>query len=171
MLQYLRDKLNKAEMSHGEKPMEMRLFQTICLLTTVLSLFVILPQKLFQNLPMLMYVAILIFGIGAYLLYRQACRGRCHYISFYLLLLLVINITWFLSGGSHGSVAFYLFSLLTYTTVMFRGRTRLVLLGVSTANGLALYILEYYFPGWVTPLITVEGRLVNVNISSGNGRT
>jgi hypothetical protein len=142
--------------------MEMRLFQTVALLAVILPLFVIIPANFYQGLPLLENVAVFLFGIGSCILYFMARRGRAYFRVQLVLIVSVLNCVWFLNAASHGSVIFYFFSASVYTMVFFRGKQRLLLLGLLLLNGAMLICAERVVPGWVTHFRSDTDRLIDL---------
>ena len=149
----------------AEPRMELLLFRTLCVTAALLSFFVLMPSNYLHNLSPLVNLVLLCFGVGAFLLYRQACRGRYRLVAFFFLTLLVLNVTWFANGGSRGSVVFYFFSVFTYCLIFFRGRRRWLLLGTAVVSGIGLLQAERLFPGWVTAYQSDGDRLADLTVS------
>ncbi|WP_243305130.1 hypothetical protein [Geothrix oryzisoli] len=131
--------------------LEIRLFRKVCLLTAGLSLFIVLPVNLLQDLPLGLDLAVAAFGIVAYALYRASLNGRHAMKTFCVLLGLLLNFSWFMNAGSQGSVGMFLFAGAMVLNIFFRGLTRWLGMAVFIVNGLALLWLERVYPKLVVP--------------------
>jgi|GEM_PF-5508842 len=142
--------------------MDVRLFRLVCLTVAILCLFLILPTNLLQDLPVALNMTILAFGLLLLYFYRASCRGRHHIKTFYALTLLVLNLGWFMNGGTLGSASYYFFAALLYPLTFFRGPTRWVAFLLLVADNSALPVVEYYFPSLVIPFNTPQDRLIDL---------
>jgi hypothetical protein len=146
-----------------------RLFRTVCLLATALALLVIEPVNLLQSVPVYVHAATVAFGTIGILLCREALRGRYHYRTFFALVLLTFNWTWFLDAGADGSIALVLFAGAFYAVLFFTGKERILALALFFADGFALYLLGFLRPQWVTGFASPEGLLLDRLIGFGIG--
>ncbi|QEM68805.1 hypothetical protein FO488_11975 [Geobacter sp. FeAm09] len=143
-------------------PMEVRLFRLVSLAVALLSLLLILPTNILLNLPAAQNMIILVFGLLLLYFYRASCRGR-HYIkSLYALTILVLNLTWFMNGGTLGSISYYFFAALLYPLTFFRGPRRWTMFLLLVLNASALPVVEYCFPSLVIPFTTPQDRLIDL---------
>jgi len=142
--------------------MEVRLFRLVCLTVALLCLVLILPTNLLQDLPIAVNMTILAYGLLLLYFYRASCRGRHHIKSFYALTLLVLNVGWFMNGGTLGSAGYYFFAALLYPLTFFRGPARWIMFLVLMADNSALPVVEYYFPSLVIPFHTPQDRLIDL---------
>jgi len=138
--------------------MEIRLFRKVCLVAACLSLFVVLPANWLQSLPASLNLAVLVFGLLSYALYRASLLGVHAMKTFCGLLALLLNFSWFMNAGSHGSIGMFLFSGVMVLNIFFRGRTRWLLMTAFLANGLVLLWLEQAFPKLVVPYSHTSDR-------------
>ncbi|KAA0888391.1 hypothetical protein ET418_16230 [Oryzomonas rubra] len=105
---------------------------------------------------------IFVFGLLLLYFYRSSCRGR-HYIkSLYALTILVLNLTWFMNGGTLGSISYYFLAALLYPLTFFRGPGRWTMFLLLVVNTSALPIVEYYFPSLIIPFKTPQDRLIDL---------
>lgn len=145
-----------------DSEMEYSLFRMLCLLGSFMSLFVVIPSNVFQNIPFLVNILVAMFGGVTYILYRRSVAGSHHVTLLLLLLVLLLDSTWFPNGGSLGSVQYYFFCTFMYPMVFYRGKSRLLLLTFVVANGLVMILLEHLFPGLITPFRTSFDRTVDL---------
>ncbi len=145
-----------------EADLEMRLYRMLTLAAALLSFLVIIPTNLVQNTSPYVNLAVLIFGCAAALLYLASHRSRIFPKLFFLLMLLTLNVTWFLNGGSQGSVGFYFFSAVTYPLIFFRGRARWSLLLLFIVDGVLLLTTDFRFPEYIIPLASPTDRLIDL---------
>jgi len=158
LLNNLWDKVSIAQ----EPLMEMRLYRFLCLAATLLCIFVVVPVNSFQNISPYVNLAVLIFGMATYFLYRSSRMGRNHIVTLYFLVILVQYAAWFLCGASQGSASYFFFVTFMYSLIFFRGKVRWLMLGLSLANGIALICLERFFPAFVISFSNPLDRLVDL---------
>ena len=142
--------------------LQVRLFRLICLTVGTLCLAVVLPVNLLQHLPVQVNVADVVLGLFALFCYRESGRGRNHIISFLIVLVLLMDPTWFANGGSQGSITYYFFPALLFPMVLCRGKTRWLLSALLVANVVGLLLLEYYFPALVIPFQRPTDKLLDL---------
>ena len=142
--------------------LRVRIFRLICALAAGLCLLVVAPLNLMQTLPWGVHLANGALGLAGGICYWQSCRGR-HFIgSFFVLLVAVLDLVWFLNAGSDGSVTHYFYPVMLFVITLFQGRSRwMIALGLWLNVGL-LYVLEHFFPSWVTPFPGVLDHLVDL---------
>jgi two-component system cell cycle sensor histidine kinase/response regulator CckA len=142
--------------------LRVRIFRLICALTAVLCLAVVAPLNLVQNLHWVVHVTNLFLGLLGAFCYWQSCAGR-HLVGLYLLLLvLLLDVVWFWNAGSDGSVTHFYYPVMLFVVALFRGRTRLVLAVGLWLNVSLLFILEHFYPSWVTPFQHPADRLIDL---------
>ncbi|WP_026840802.1 sensor histidine kinase [Citrifermentans bremense] len=129
--------------------MEMPLFRLLCLLATATSFLVIVPTNYLHHRPAEINAAVICFGLGTLWLFRRACLGKHHLKTFFFLLLFLLNLVWFPSGGTSGSSGYFFYCLFLYAPIFYRGKTRWLLLVLAVADALALLAAEIAFPGSV----------------------
>ena len=140
-------------------PLRLKLYQLMCLTTCVLCLLVILPSNALINLPWMINLVIVFFGVFSGACVFASWRGRHLVLPFFLVLLVVIDLVWFLNAGSEGSLTYYFFPALLYPMVMSRGWRRWSLAAVIIINACALLLIEHYRPGLVIPFANRVDRL------------
>lgn len=142
--------------------MELRLFKLLCVVATLLVFLVILPVNYLLHLSPGISLAVGFLGLSTIFFFLEARRGRYHVASFFLLLMLNLNLTWFANGGSQESIIFYFFAAFVYVLVFFRGGLRWLLLSLAIANGAGLLAVEPYFLQWIVPYASTEHRLADL---------
>ena len=143
-------------------PLQVRLYRMVCLVTGLLCLLVILPANLFQNLPVWVNLANSTAGIFGCFMLWQSRRGRHHFVTFFLGLILILDTIWFINGGTSGSVPYYFFALVLYPVVIFRGRVRWGLIALLACNVCALLFAEYHDPSLAQPFRQVSDRYIDL---------
>lgn len=132
-------------------PMEIGLFRKTCLATAFLSLFIVIPANYLQGLPLRLNLALLIFSVLAYVLYRASMRGVHAMNTFVGLVVLLLDFSWFMNAGSYGSIGMFMFSGVLVLNIFFQNLIRWLYLVAFILNGLALLWLERVFPALVVP--------------------
>src|SRR6478736_4405945 len=142
--------------------LRVRIFRLICALAAVLSLGVIAPLNAVQHLPWVVHVSNLTLGLLGAFCYWQSRAGR-HFITlFFILLILLLDAVWFWNAGSDGSVTHFFYPVMLFVIALFTGWSRWALaVGVWLNVGL-LFILEHFYPAWVTPFHGREDRLLDI---------
>ena len=100
--------------------METHLFRLISLTISILCLFLILPANLLQDLSPYMNLGIFFYGLVAAYLYRCSCHGSYFIKSLYGITLLLLNIIWFLNGGTASSISYFFFAAVLYPLIFFQ---------------------------------------------------
>ena len=142
--------------------LEQRFFQGLCLLSGVLSLFVVIPVNHFQHLNPWVNVGVMVFGVLSLGLAWLAWKG--HYLKSTLLILFIacLDLLWFPNGGSHGSIGLYFFIAALYLVLYFDGAVRYLGIGLVLANILALQVAEFVHPQWLQPFHSETDRLLDL---------
>ncbi|AOS46178.1 Wide host range VirA protein [Lacunisphaera limnophila] len=148
--------------SDGATLLRIRIFQLTCGLTAVLCLLVVAPLNALQNLPWGVHLGNVVLGLAGAICYWRSRRGRHHFALFLFVLVVLLDVIWFLNAGSDGSVTHYFYPVMLFVITLFTGWTRWVLaVGVWVNVGL-LFVLEQRFPHWVTPFQNRLDRLVDL---------
>jgi len=156
------EKLWRWVMHDQDVSVEIRLFRLITLTVFLLCAFVIIPTNLLQDLPPRLNQVTVLYNLAAIYLYFSSCRGR-HYIkSFYVLTILVLNVAWFLNGGSVGSIGYYIFATILYPLIFFRGLTRPLMFLLLVLDACALLLVERIYPFLVIPFRNADDRLIDL---------
>ena len=139
--------------------MQRRLFRMICMITALLSFLVILPLNYMQGLPATINLGIIVFGLLCLYLYRESLNNRDHVLTYFVTLLLLLDLIWFPNAGSSGSIIYYFAAAVIYPMAFCRGSLRWTLLFGLVANIFVLMIVEYFYPALVVPFSSPEARL------------
>ena len=153
---------SRTSWKEGDRHMELKLFRLLCLAATMLSFFVIIPADYLNHLHPAINLAVALFGVGTFLLFRESCRERCHTKVLFFLILTLLNLVWFANGGSLGSISYYFFCIFMYVPIFFRGKVRWLLLACAIADGVFLLVAELYFPQWVIPYRSSYYRIADL---------
>jgi PAS domain S-box-containing protein len=145
--------------SDMSEPLRVRLFRLMCLTTGVVCLPIVLPMNLFQHLPVWVNIADTVLGLFGLACYWASMRGRHLYLTFFLVLMVLLDSVWNLNAGSEGSITYYFFPAILYPLAILRGRTRWLLVGLVVVNACGLLVLEYFHPDWTTPFLSRTDRL------------
>ncbi len=142
--------------------LRVRIFRLICAMTAGLCLGLVAPLNALQNLPLVVHVSNIFLGLMGAFCYWQSCRGRHFIASFFIVLVLLLDAVWFYNAGSDGSVTHYYYPVMLFIIALFQGWKRRALAVGLWLNVSALFLLEHYFPRWVTPFQGTEDRLVDM---------
>jgi len=91
--------------------------------------------------------------------WRGGIRDRYYPRTLLALLMLALNVCWFVNAGSQGTTVLFLFTAAMLLTIFFRGRERWAFLGLFLADGLALIWIHHRFPAFVRPYANADARL------------
>ena len=132
--------------SDVSQPLRIRLFRLMCLTTCVLCLAVVLPANYFQDLPVMVNVADALLGLFAGYCYWASARGRHYLLTFFAVLMVLLEPVWFLNAGSQGSIIYYYYAEILYPLALLRGRARWILTVLIIVNIVFLLLFEYAHP-------------------------
>jgi PAS domain S-box-containing protein len=142
--------------------LRVRIFRLICAMTAGLCLGLVAPLNALQNLPLVVHAANVFLGLMGVFCYWQSCRGRHFVASFFVLLVVLLDVVWFYNAGSDGSVTHYYYPVMLFIIALFQGRKRRVLALGLWLNVSGLFVLEHLHPGWVTPFQGPDDRLMDL---------
>jgi len=127
-----------------------------------LSLFVVVPANLLQNLDPLVNQAVIALGLLCFACFSAARRG--HYLpkTVFFSLMICLDLIWFANGGSQGSIGLYYFSAVLFMVVFFRGALRWVMVGIVVANVIGLHLAEWAWPQLSQPFHRPMDRLLDL---------
>jgi hypothetical protein len=148
--------------SEREPNLEIRLFQLMCLASAFLALAVVVPVNYFQDLPLVLNLVIIAFGLLSLVLYGVSLRGHHGMKTFATLVGVVLNLCWFADAGSQGSIAMFFFVGVMITNIFFRGRLRWLFLGAFVADVVLLFTLDFLHPRWAIPFATPMDRYLDL---------
>src|SRR5512136_2971011 len=89
--------------------LERHIFRLTTLIISLLSFLILIPSNLLQDIPYLASVPIALCGGVSFALYLAARKGNNHENALLVVILGTLNATWFLNGGSEGSVPYFFF--------------------------------------------------------------
>ena len=92
---------------------------------------------------------------------EESRRGRLLPVTMFVVFMTVLNATWFVNGGSQGSIVLYFFDAVLLPVIFCRGRVRALLVALLVANVVVLYWVDYQFPHWIIPFETPFDRVVD----------
>lgn len=147
-----------------DQGMEMPLFRLLCLVATAISFLVIIPTNYLHHRPAEINAAVFCFGLSMLWLFRRACLGKHHLKTFFFLLLFLLNLVWFPSGGTSGSSGYFFYCLFLYAPIFYRGKTRWLLLVLAVIDAVILLAAEIVFPGSVAYYAAAYDRTVDLAV-------
>jgi hypothetical protein len=145
--------------------LDIRLFRKVSLASAGLALGAVVPANFLQNLPIGLSLAVAAFGLLSYALYRASLRGIHAARTFCVLLLLLLDFSWFQNAGSRGTISMFMFFAVLVLMTFFKGRAGWVALAAFLANGFALLWAEHAFPRLVVPYAQEADRLSDFTTS------
>jgi PAS domain S-box-containing protein len=99
-----------------------------------------------------------VYAIILLCLYRFSSVGIHCVKTMYLLTLLLLNISWFINGGSTGSIAYFYLTAIVFPLVLFIPPLRTFMILLLVFNYTTLVLLEQRFPSLVVPFISSNDR-------------
>lgn len=146
----------------AETSMETRLFRLVTLATAILCGLLVLPINLLQDLSVYLNVTIGFFALVCTYLHQCSRSGKNHPKTFYLSALFVLNVGWFLNGGSIGSMVYFFLAAILIPLIFFRGRVRFFMSLLLVFDYLAVLAVEHRFPASVLPYKSAHDRLLDL---------
>jgi signal transduction histidine kinase/CheY-like chemotaxis protein len=142
--------------------LEEQLFQSICALSAVLSLFVLVPINYFQDLSPWVNRGILVFGLLCLGMAVAARQQRYYRKTLLVALIALLDLLWFPNGGSQGSPGLFFFAAALLLVIFLSGLARLLGLLGLVANIVGLHLAERAWPHLVHPFANELGRTVDL---------
>jgi hypothetical protein len=142
--------------------LERRLFRMLCLLTSALSIFVVIPINVFQNVPI--WPSLVAGGLGLLTLglYWLSRRGTDLPKVLFLVVTLALDGIWFVNGGSLGSVPYFLPVTFMLAMLYFAGSWRWVVMALLVLNFSGLLLIEDVLPQLIIPFASAHDRFVDL---------
>lgn len=131
--------------------LRVRIFRLVTALTAAICLVLVAPMNLLQQFPLGVHLTNILMGLLGAFFFWQSCRGRTYVLWFIIISLLLLDFVWFMNAGSRGSVTYYFLPTLLFTIGTFSGRAGWFFIIVQVLNVPGLFLLESFFPSWVTP--------------------
>jgi signal transduction histidine kinase len=147
-----------------EVELENRILRGIMLLVALLGVAAT-AQNLVLGNPLSMILvtsASAAAGTVAYLGVRVAKRWRLFAAPTFLFFDALLAVAWITQEGSHGTIGYFLFLLVAYAVVLFRGWARVFSLSLTAATVGALLATEYLFPEVLSPYPSLANRFADV---------
>ncbi|MGC4119439.1 MAG: hypothetical protein QM765_33700 [Myxococcales bacterium] len=146
----------------GSVTMEERVYRLMTLVAAFTSLCVILPTNLLQHFSPWLHVVVGAFGLANAALFVAARRGFFSHALVVALLMAALDTSYFLNGGSFGSVPMVFFLFIGLPVVFARGQARPFMFAVYLANGIGLILAGHFFPGLVLPFASADDRFLDM---------
>jgi PAS domain S-box-containing protein len=102
--------------------------------------------------------AVAVFTVMALGIYLFSLGGTHLIKTFFILMLVLLNVSWFLNGGSTGSIGYFYLSTVIIPIALFTHKTRAAMLLLIVFNYTALIFLEFRFPSLIVPFISSNDR-------------
>jgi PAS domain S-box-containing protein len=138
------------------------LFRMLCVLIAFLCIFLVIPSNMLQQVSPYLNPVVAVYSILILIIYRVSRSGKHLVKTMYLLTLLLLNISWFLNGGSTGSISYFYLTAVIFPLILFSSLTRICMLLIMILNFTALIIIEQNFPGIIVPFISINDRYLDL---------
>jgi len=144
--------------------LERHIFRLTTLTISLLVFLILIPANLLQDISYLVNVPIALCGGVSFALYLAARKGRNHVNPMLIVILGTLNATWFLNGGSEGSVPYFFFPACMYPLFFYHGRKRVLILTGIIANACMLIALPSRYLLVVIPYSSDIYRTVDLMV-------
>ncbi|MGE3955489.1 MAG: PAS domain S-box protein [Vicinamibacterales bacterium] len=158
----LSDRLGAYLLPDSDQDLRERFYERLCLAGAILTLAIVIPTNIFQDLPIVVSAMAGLFGLVAFALYLLARRGHYYPGSLLVAQLVMLSVGWFPNAGTQGSLPYYFFIPICYVVMFYRGRRVWVLSALVIAVATVLTLLEYARPDLPTPFPSDRARLVDL---------
>lgn len=153
--------LRRFALAPGEG-LALRVYDIAILLGTSICLLLVVPGNIFFGITPLLTGLAALFGLACAGLCALSRRGHQLPGTLAALFAALLNIAWFLGGGSQGSVVMWFFVASVLFVIIFRGRTRALVLTSFLANAMLLYWIDLRQPSLIAPPATAGERFVDL---------
>ncbi|HKP87519.1 MAG TPA: adenylate/guanylate cyclase domain-containing protein [Blastocatellia bacterium] len=147
-------------------PLEHRLFNTISMLNAVANIggALVLLGSRNHNYVLLLHLGTGILFLAFYYFARFRNTYRALYWPFVLVILVFLFLNALANGGSLGGAHYYFIPALVISAILStRLRTTVIAFALFGAAALALLVLEYIHPEWITPEGSASERLFDIS--------
>lgn len=141
--------------------LESRIFLKYTLYVGLGCLFLVAPLNLFQDIVPVHNLFIVILGLACLVFHILARNNKALPVLQIATTMLLLDLLWLSSGGSNGSIHFYLPLLIMMTLVLLKGPKRLWLLGLQGFNVAALLFMEQAFPALILHIADPVAREID----------
>ena len=139
-----------------------RVYRLTTLIGAIVCLGVMAPANLLLGLTPGLNTLVAAFGLACVVLYRLGRRGRPLPALLCFLLVALLNATWFLAAGSHGSAVMWFYFATVMLTIFFRGRRLVAVLTLLVLDGVALYWIDAHRPWLISPYASEADRFADL---------
>ena len=139
-------------------PLRIVLLRLFCVSTAFLCLFIVVPSNMLQEVSPYLNPAVAVYAIMVLGIYLLSLNGIHLLKTFYTLLLILLNISWFINGGTTGSISYFFICTAIIPVVLFTHKTRFIMLLLMSLNYTVLVLLEQRFPSLIVPFVTIKDR-------------
>ena len=139
-------------------PLRVFLFRLFCISISLLCFFLVIPSNFIQEVSPYLNPVVAVYAIALLVLYRISLAGTHLIKTLYILTLILLNISWFINGGSTGSISYFYLCTVIIPIVLFYGNTRSAMLLLMVLNYSTLIFVEMHFPSLIVPFVTSNDR-------------
>ena len=139
-----------------------RVYRLTTLIGAIACLGVMAPINLLLGLTPALNALVAAFGLACVGLHRLGRRGRQVPALLCFLVVALLNATWFLAAGSHGSAVMWFYFATVLLTIFFRGRRLVAALTLLVLDGVALYWIDAQRPQLILPYASETERFADL---------
>jgi len=149
--------------SRGESlPLRIILFRIFCISISFVCLFLVVPANMLQDVSPYLNPVTVVYAAIVLCMYRISLAGNHFIKTMYLFTMLLLNICWFINGGSTGSIGFFFLTAIIYPLIFCRSPVRTVMLLLLVCNYSSLVLLEQRFPSLIVHFASSSDRYLDV---------
>lgn len=153
------DRLARAPSDGPETPLQVQIFRLLCVATFALTGGLVTPMNFVIGLPPLLHLLTALFTVLGLVCFVASRRGRHFIVTYFVGAVLLLDVAWFVNGGTDGSITYYFIVCLVFAGALFPGRARWIAAALILCDAVLLFFLERAFPHWSTPFPTPDDRL------------
>ena len=149
--------------SRGESlSLRIILFRIFCISIAFVCLVLVVPANMLQDVSPYLNPVTVVYAAIVLCLYRISLAGKHFIKTMYLFTMLLLNICWFLNGGSTGSIGFFFMTAIIYPLIFCRSPFKSLMLLLLVCNYSALVLLEQRFPSIIVHFVSSNDRYLDI---------
>lgn len=149
--------------SRGESlSLRIILFRIFCISIAFVCLLLVVPANMLQDVSPYLNPVTVVYAAIVLCLYRISLAGKHFIKTMYIFTMLLLNICWFLNGGSTGSIGFFFLTAIIYPLIFCRSPFKSLMLLLLVCNYSVLVLLEKYFPSMIVHFVSRNDRYLDI---------